>query len=33
MFCDDPWSGVVGVGGRFQRERMYVYIQVIHFVV
>ena len=35
MFCGDldGWDGAVGrEGGRSKRERIYVYIQLIHFV-
>ena len=32
--CDDLGGGMgVKVGGRLQREGMYVYVQLIHFVV
>ena len=35
MFCDDleGWNDGVGVGGRLQREGIYVYISLIHVVV
>ena len=34
MFCDDLEGWMVGgVGGRLQREGIYVYIELIHFVV
>ena len=33
MLCDDPeGSDGVGVGGRFKRQGIYVYLQLIHFV-
>ena len=34
VFCDDLEGWMVGgVGGRLQREGIYVYIELIHFVV
>ena len=35
MLCDDERSGAGGgeVGGRFKRERIYVYLRLIHDVI
>ena len=33
MLCDDPRGWMVVVGGRSKRERIYVYIWLIHVIV
>ena len=33
MLCDDPSEGIGAMGGRLKGEGIYVYIQLIYFVV
>ena len=33
MLCDEAEGWDVGVGGRFQREGIYVYLELIHVIV